>query len=240
MPPVLDLTQENKAIGLRIRPTMDGPETDLVNMFIARYLLKLSNLKRSYALFAEPLLDTGFPDIVIVGFNPSIFRRWNRTRDDLTIPDFKVVQYLYATGEADEETVKNMLGFSRNKISQSLDRLLEAGLIRLSKTKILPYRLSTVFGVRSIVSIEAKMKNWDSAFKQAEINKWFASESYVLSPINRPQRKILIRSKSLGIGIYSMPNGGPANKLIPSRRGTLPTSYASWLFNEWVGRNLNM
>ena len=91
--------------------------------------------------------------------------------------------------------------------------------------------LSTIFAVRRIISIEAKMNEFSAALEQAYLNTWFASHSYVLLPKVPKKESLINAAKTLGIGIWAKDI-----ELVeaPSQQEILPRSYASWLFNEWA------
>jgi hypothetical protein len=239
MAPVLDFTCADRSINLLVRSTRTGPESELAAEFVDKTLPTLKNRKRHYALFAEPQLDTGFPDIVIVSYNPHVLDQWVYERKNLTLMDLKILHHLHFVGGADSECIEKKLGVDSKSLVRSLERLLGSSLIRWHGKKWTPRSLKSRYAVTSIVAIEAKMKNWAVAFQQAEMNRWFASESYVLLPVSSPQRQILNKSMDIGVGIYSMASGSNVIKICPSKRGQLPSSYASWLFNEWIGRRLH-
>jgi len=239
MTPILNFTCADRSIGLLVRPTRSGPESELTSEFIEKTMLILRDRKRHYALFCEPQLESGFPDIVIVSYNPYVLDEWQNGRNGLTTLDLKILHHLHFVGGADAERIERQLGVDSRSLVRSLERLLGASLIRWYAKQWMPRSLKTRYAVRSIAAIESKIKNWVSAFQQAELNRWFASESYVLSPVLHPQRKVLKKSESLGVGIYSMPAGSHVKKLKTSKCGKLPSSYASWLFNEWIGRRLH-
>lgn len=92
-----------------------------------------------------------------------------------------------------------------------------------------------VFAARRIIAFEAKISDWPGVLEQASLNRWFASESYVLAPRGPRDPAILTAIRSLGIGLWIEGERRPS---IPvSRRGaSRPISYASWLFNEWAWR----
>ncbi|WP_321367289.1 hypothetical protein [uncultured Desulfuromusa sp.] len=239
MTPALDFKSSDSSIGLITRQPRSGPENDLIDCFIERELPRLRGLKGHYALFCEPQLDTGFPDIVIASYNPRIYEDWRGDRSKLTLSTIKLLQYLHYMNGADSECIERQIGITSKSLVRSLEQLLDAGLVRWRGKRWVPKGLRSSYGISKIVAIEAKMNNWKEVFRQAEHNKWFASESYVLSPVENPQAHILKRSVDMGIGIYSMPNGKRAKKIRNCTKGELPLSYASWLFNEWVGRRLN-
>lgn len=238
MAEVLDFTYSDSSISLSVRATRNGPERVLTDTFISAILPRLRRHQWHYALFCEPQLDTGFPDIVLARYNPAIFVNWSQERGSLTIQDLKLLHHLTCTKGGDAEMIETQLGISSKPLLRSLERLMSAGLIRWYAKKWVPRSIRNTFAISSLIAIEAKMNDWKSAFRQADLNRWFASETYVLSPIAKPQQHIVHKSERTGIGIYSMPSNAHATRIVPAQRGCIPSSFASWQFNEWIGKRL--
>lgn len=239
MPQLLEFKSSNAEIGISARTQIYGPESDLLNEFVKQYADKLSSLKRNYALFYEPLLPTGYPDLVVVTYNPHKFETWTKERTALGVLDLKVLHHLYFVKGATSSSIEQQLGLNSKLLLRILERLLDASLVRRTKQRWLPKRLRDTYGISNIRAIEAKISDWRSVLSQANMNRWFSSESCVLSPVSRPSWHVIKRAKSKGIGIYSMPSGVDVRIVQkPERLEGLPTSYASWLFNEWIGRRL--
>ena len=226
-------------IGISARTQVEGPESVLLNKFVEQYADQLSSLKRHYALFYEPLLPTGYPDLVVVTYNPRKYKSWTEERNALGVLDFKVLHHLYFVKGATSSSMEKKLGFDSKLLLRILERLIDASLVRRAKHHWLPMQLKNTYGISNIRTIEAKISDWTSVFRQANVNRWFASESCVLSPVSNPSVRVITKAQKKGIGIYSMPSGLCA-KIIqkPERSGGLPVSYASWMFNEWIGRKL--
>jgi hypothetical protein len=98
--------------------------------------------------------------------------------------------------------------------------------------------LRECFAVKRIVAVEAKIGDWQAALKQASLNTWFASASYILLPRLPRTDKIATEALRLGVGIWihkdSLIEHAPT---VPEK---LPRSYASWMFNEWAWRTSEM
>jgi hypothetical protein len=62
------------------------------------------------------------------------------------------------------------------------------------------------------------------------LNTWFASISYLLTPHVPRSEDFRTRASALGVGLWSRKRG----IIHQPSAGTVPRSYASWLFNEWV------
>jgi hypothetical protein len=91
------------------------------------------------------------------------------------------------------------------------------------------------FAVRRIVAFEAKISDWRGAIQQAALNKWFASESYILVP-RIPARSVIIETaEAAGVGVWIEGEVSPY-LVTPRVNSREPLSYASWLFNEWSWR----
>ncbi len=239
MAPVVEFSISDPSIGLVVRPTRSGPEADLTSRFMTAEAEALSRKQRSYAVFMEPQLDTGFPDVVVVAFNPRVFERWTRERNRILPIDLKVLHHLHFVRGADSEEIETRLGMDSKTLVRSLERLLSAQLVLWSAKRWMPRSLKNSYAISNIQAIEAKVNNWRDAFNQAELNLWFASESYVLSPVSSPSDKIIHASHTRGVGIYTMPEGRAPKRITKARRAELPACYASWLFNEWIGRRLS-
>ena len=240
MPKLLEFKKSDPQIGLFARMQVEGPESVLLNEFVEQYADQLCTLKRHYALFYEPLLPTGYPDLVVVSYKPDKYKTWTEERTKLGVLEFKVLHHLYFVKGSTSSSIEQQLGLDGKVLFRILERLMDASLVRRAKQQWLPRPLRDSYGISNIKTIEAKISDWPSVFSQANMNRWFSSESYVLSPVSKPSRQVINNAKGKGVGIYSMPPGTRAKTIQKSERSSgLPVSYASWLFNEWIGRQLS-
>lgn len=238
MTQVIEFKDSNSQLGLSIRKSKKGPEQEFVQNFTEHISYYFQKKDSRIAVFYEPQLDTGFPDIVFIEYNPSIFDAWKEPRYSLLPADLKVLHHLYHSGGSNSEALTNQLGINSKNLLTSLERLLDSKLIKRTAKHWKPYCLKRTFAIKKIIAIEAKIKNWKSAFRQAETNKWFSSESYVVSPVLRPTTSIVNTARRLGVGIYTF-NATGINEVNQAVKGKLPACYASWMFNEWIGRYLH-
>ena len=236
---VLEFKKTNPEIGISVRRQIEGPETDFLNRFVEKYVGQFCRTKQHYALFHEPLLPTGYPDLVVVAYNPERYNSWTNERAQLGIIDLKVLHHLYFVKSATSSTMEKQLGFDSKFLFRSLERLMDASLISRTKQRWSPRPLKHAYGISNIKTIEAKISDWRNVFNQANMNRCFSSESCVLSPVLRPSLQVISRAKEKGIGMYSMTLNERV-KIVqkPERSNGLPVSYASWLFNEWIGRQI--
>jgi hypothetical protein len=239
MASILVFKTTDPEIGISVRTQIDGPETDLLNKFVEQYIDKLGTLKRHYALFFEPLLPTGYPDLVVVSYSPNKYESWTKERTKLGVLELKVLHHLYYVKGATFSSIEHQLGIESRLLLRILERLMDASMVRRTKQQWFPKPIGSSYGINNIKTIEAKISDWRGVIDQANMNRWFASESCVLSPVSKPSEQVINNAKANGIGIYAMPFGMQAKTVQkPERLSGLPVSYASWLFNEWIGRQI--
>lgn len=234
----LEFRKSNPAIGLLTRTPTHGPELDMLENAAPNLIDLFSRKKHDVAVFWEPKVDVGFPDLVIAIFSPKAYEAWAKERASITNADLKLAHHLFNCKGMSSVELEQMLGIPSRELLRSLERLLDAGLIRRASSKWCLRPFSKIFGIQRLIAIEAKLSNWTDAFIQAESNLWFASESYVLSPVARPRPATQDRSSTHGVGILSSGSNIPETIMQAPRRRRLPTSYASWQFNEWIGREI--
>ena len=130
-----------------------------------------------------PFLDSGFPDMVIVEYDTRVFEHWPHSRFLLRPIDLKVLHHLHHVKRANTDSIKTLLGMNGGDLLKTLELLVDAGLIIESIHERYPVSLDPVFGIKRLVAVEVKMKNLAAALHQAVANKWFASETYIVSPV---------------------------------------------------------
>lgn len=237
---VLHFSTNDHRLGVSLRKSGDGPEAKLVDLFISNFQRAKEKSTRNYAIFCEPLLPTGFPDIVIAEYKKHSYDQWKECRSRLEVNDFKLLHHLYCVRGANSEQIASQLGFSKGEILGAIERLLDSNLVGRRDKKWIPIPLREAYGITALQAIEAKVGKWDDVLNQAFLNKWFASESYVLLPVITPSKRNQTRAALQGIGIYTLANNRARVKcFLNASKGALPTSYASWLFNEWIGRKIS-
>ena len=118
---------------------------------------------------------------------------------------------------------------------EDLERAL---LVRQHRNQASVNPLGSVFIATRIVAVEAKIRDWRRALHQAVANTWFASHSYVLMPAERLSRSVCRHAAPLGIGVMSY-DGTRLAVRQRARRLSIPSSYGSWLVNEWAVRRVS-
>lgn len=180
-------------------------------------------------VFREPRLDSGFPDLVAVGWDPAVARALV-DRPALGTAELRAIQLLFEIGSA---RVAQLQALGGPRILRTLAGLKELGVVREIDHVWSHAPLESIFAVRWIVAIEAKLQHWQRALAQATVNRWFASQSYVLLKGTAPSRELLKSARSTGVGIWMEGDDRPTMHLAATQL-SLPRSRASWLVNEWV------
>lgn len=222
-------------IGYIARTSTQGQELEMVNRYVDFLINKYKTLKnKKAAIFIEPQLDTGYPDIVIVEFSSMPPLTWDKKRRNLTVKDMKILYFIQVGNGYKIKDICNMLGYSMYDVEKSVLRLDELGLIHISKNHnyVRNTKLTTYCRISKIIAIEAKVDKWKEAIRQANNNIWFATESYVLMNKETCSSQIVDLCKSKGVGIILV-NGTIKTELCSEKRA-FPVSYASLQFNEWI------
>ncbi|MFA7172305.1 MAG: hypothetical protein WC340_02620 [Kiritimatiellia bacterium] len=226
-------------IGLRSRCSTPGAETLLVNDFIDFYCSRFLRNSRTQnlAIFVEPKLESGFPDLVIAHYTPSFVESsWTEARDGLNTEDLKVLSFLIQTGGSSGENLISKLRLPGGRALHSLEKLLDTKWVSRKDNCWKPSGMKQNFGLKKLVAIEAKISDISKVTAQAVSNVWFASHSYALIDTSNPRQSTLASFDRLGVGLYC--KGKHFRKALDSRERPLPSSYASLLFNEWVAKSV--
>lgn len=235
---IIEVYDEYKKIGINTRKITQGLEFDLVKEFIQfrKNKFKPTNTN-NLMIFLEPQINNSYPDIVFAEYNPLGFENWNHLRLKLTKIDYKICYHIYVTKRIGAEIIVKQLGITWKDTMLSIERLYDAGLITRLKNNWC-IRDKNIFSVKKIQAVEAKINNLNIVFQQALINKNFASESYILSNMNKNiDISKIKRYSEFGIGIYSQQDK-KFNLITKSAKSSIPVSFSSIYFNEWIGKVL--
>ncbi len=228
------------AIGLFTRINTQGDEFSLVQQFIDYYcdVFIQNNKKDNLAVFIEPRISSGFPDIIFASYLPSIMNNWSEARKKLDINDLKVLSQILLTNGTTGIRLLSDLKLSEGQLLISLEKLLDAKLILYSSKMHYwkPREIRDIFSITKLISVEAKINNVGRLMQQSIINTWFASQSYALTKTANPQNDTIKTFSECGIGLYCKKSS--FQKILEAKKLALPSSYLSLQFNEWIGNSL--
>ncbi len=228
---IIDKDCSSQQLGMSFRRSSTGPEYELVETFL-REFSAAPPTDCKITIFREPRIESGYPDLVIVVWDVTVAERWEPLRSKLSTLDIRIMHYL-----ANSEAISflELCAHFSKRVSVSLGKLENAGMVSQSRGDWVAEPLSKTYATRHIIAIEAKIANWQGALKQAYLNTWFASSSYVITPRIPKTMKLVSQANRLGIDIKTLDNDPFAIPKTASEN--LPLSYASWLFNEWAWRS---
>lgn len=210
----------------RHRQPRPGPELDLLNGALESGLP--TGHRGTPITLREPELPSGSPDFIALYARDEV-----SPRAPLLHHHLQVLHQLWVCRGTREDSLSKMLNIGRRRLERILCDLVEAGVIRKRGDFCEARSLTSIFGVRQIVAVEAKMSDWKTAIQQAQNNLWFASESYVLIPERRDLSAMIDSAARVGVGLLVY-TGQNVRRVTRARRYPIPSSYGSWLFSEWL------
>jgi hypothetical protein len=233
---VVILDNDRPDIGLYIRNITEGDEFDLVEQFIEYYCADFlrTNKKSQLAVFVEPRIESGYPDIVFASYLPSILDNWSHKREKLDIYDFKLLSYLCYAQNLCGVKIITKLGLPEKQTIISLEKLMDAKLISYRSGYWHIRKLRDVFSITKLIAVEAKLNDIRKVAEQSFHNTWFASHSYALTNSSSPNNSTVRMLSKYGIGLYC--KSSHFKKHIEAKQHSLPSSYLSYQFNEWIGK----
>ena len=233
---VLIMNKSWPEIGLYMRNTTVGNEADLVEQFIDYYCSDfLENSKNTQlAVFVEPRIESGFPDIIFASYLPSILDNWSKEREKLDIYDLKLLSFLFNAQNANGTKILTKLGFPEKQTINSLEKLMDAKLVSYRSGSWRMRKLRDIFSITKLIAVEAKLNDINRVVEQSFHNTWFASHAYVLTNASNPNSVTLRKLSKYGVGLYC--KDSQFKKCFEAEQHILPSSYLSYQFNEWIGK----
>ena len=237
---MIEVYDNYQMLGINSRPITYGEEFDMVKSFID---YKKNSFKekenRQLAIFLETKINDSYPDVIFAEFNPLLYKDWNYNRNRLSNNDLKVLFYIHRNHKVLSQTIAQELSIHYKTLIGSIEALLDADIINRKDGFWVVKNPHSVFGVKKIEAVEAKISKWDRVLQQALINQTFASESFVLSKRKKqPDEKVVKRITDFGIGIY-LYNSSCFSCISKAKNASFPLSYNSIFLNECIGRILS-
>lgn len=237
---IIEVYDNYHNLGIKNRKITEGKEIDLVREYIEfrKNTFEASD-DRKLAIFLESKVDNAYPDIVFVEYNPENYHNWNDYRSTLGKEDFKVLYYIYTKGGLSANDIVTQLGVTWRDIMLIIERLYDSNLITRRNNNWMLTDEKNI-STYKIEAVEAKLNQWEQVLQQSIINKNFASESYALSVGKAiPKKEILNKFKRFGVGVC-LKNGDKFDVIKSAKKSDIPVSFNSIIFNEWIGRILNL
>ncbi|GAB1475525.1 hypothetical protein MASR2M70_03570 [Bacillota bacterium] len=227
-------------LGINSRPITGGPEFNMVKNFIDhRKELFQETPTEKMAIFIETKINNVYPDVIFCTYNPQEFEKWNNNRNKISTTDLKILHYIYSKGNVTSQRIIKDLSIQYKTFVNSIEALFDAELIDRKEGHWSICNNKSVFGVRHIEAVEAKIGKWEEVLQQAIINKCFASESSILyKRKNNPDSEVMRKTSEFGIGVY-LYNDENFSCFSCAKHNDFPMNYNSIFINECIGRILN-
>ena len=223
-------------VEIKFRKERFGPELDMVNNFLEHNKNLFFEQELEFTSLTEPYAEAGIPDILLIFWDKNLCKNWHPKRNELTRTDIKILHHIsnYNRKGIKIDKLYRDLNFDEKTFKKSFYRLSEANLIVIDSIRVSINDLDKIFFIRKIISIEAKISNWKSAFHQAQLNENFSSHSYVLLPAEKMSNDIL--SYCTGNTGLLIQDGLKSILKKKAKKNQIPGSYFSWILNEYLGR----
>lgn len=159
------------------KPRIRGPEQLIENAVLHQFRDIFDRNDWPLWMGGSVPIGAGYPDIVSVWYDPQVM-----TLADFPALDGHILAYLRSVRHASAETIAQRL--------RSCSDVIEARMIELSETAVVKKKSANAFAISSVwrrilpevVTVEAKVSDWQSALRQATRNQIFAHRSFVALP----------------------------------------------------------
>ena len=128
---IISFTQSVPQLGLYTRTSTVGAELEMVRAFVDYFSERFlrQNKASNLAVFIEPRIASGFPDVVFASYAPSAFEGWANVRNELGSVDLKILSYIINQDGCDGKDIVHDLLFPEGQVLFSLEHLLDAKLV---------------------------------------------------------------------------------------------------------------
>jgi hypothetical protein len=186
------------------RPRINGPELRIEDAVVSNITNIFERNDWPLWLGGSVPIGAGFPDIVSVWYNPQVV-----TLGEFHTTDGHILAYLRSVRRATLETISNRLQFPSKKLEDRIGQLEATAVI--DRTTDNSFSISSAWRqiLPEIVTVEAKVSNWQAALQQANRNRIFAHRSFVALPKHVADRVLGDPGFALhGVGILAVSENG--------------------------------
>ncbi len=207
-------------------------EIELVNVLIKT--LKASYSRETFEIFEEVSLGYGIADIVLSSLvKPR--KKLSQSKSSLNICDINIYNLISKERSILFNTIVDTTKCSKKVILESLEKLIENKYVKYEETKFFinkDYELT----FKNNFAVEAKLKDWKKAIKQAYRYKWFAEYSYVVldSYYSNPAIKNINLFEKYNIGLATITTEGVLTRHFNPKRERPFDPKMQMLFSEKI------
>lgn len=210
----------------------NGPESRMVDAFLERCETVLPEESSRMVVLIEPIIGPSLPDVLVVCLKAtSQLLTW---RERFSLPMLRTLHLLSTFhSPVDLSYLSSLMGVKVTSMERQLRELDTREIVQFQNGRAAIIALDSVFVLTDIIAVEAKVKNWKTAFDQAKVNHLFSSYSYVFLPEERVSNAASFFLGENGPGLMSIVDDN-LEIVNRSKRFEVPSSVYSWLVNEYV------
>lgn len=193
-------------LGQRVRfyrPRINGPELRIENAVVTHFTQLFVRNDWPLWVGGSVPIGAGFPDIVSVWYQPNVV-----SLADFHVSDGYILAYLRSVRKATVDTMSDRLNFSLKQLKSRIEFLKDTQVISLSGRA---YSISQNWRdiLPEVVTVEAKVSDWQAAVQQAIRNRIFCHRSFTAFPEQVAVRVVNdSRVAMYGVGVLAVTQDG--------------------------------
>lgn len=207
--------------------------------FVESFLRRFRNTQKSLFFMRDFRTGYGLPDIVAINYDERILSRRKHDLKSVKTPAFTIdcaytLSYLSRRRGVSYETLKANFSNYNGSLNSILNTLEQRNLIQVNNGKIKALRKSHSFAIKTITTIEAKLRQWSRVIHQAQRHLWFTECSYVLLPKQSPLilSHIRKRCQTHEVGLFLYDSDLRIKTLVKKPKARPHNTHIAWLLNE--------
>ncbi|MEZ5942509.1 MAG: hypothetical protein R3C18_14035 [Planctomycetaceae bacterium] len=210
------MTSTSKTEVSYFRPRIDGPELRIEDAVVSKLTEIFERNDWPLWIGGSVPIGAGFPDIVSVWYDPQVI-----TLADFPVTDGHILAYLRTVRRATLETIASRLQFSSKDVEDTLLRLTESSVVARETERAFAISSAWRQILPEVITVEAKVSDWQAALQQANRNRIFAHRSFAAFPEPVAERVMKKSGFELhGVGILSVSEQGEVTVVRPARRNS--------------------
>lgn len=203
--------------------------------------LKSSYSRNEVKIFKEVSLGYGIADLVLSDLIKSPKKKCKKNDVSLNFKDINTYNLIENRECITIEEIVTITGCSKKEVTISLKKLKSKNYVKV-KNSIVKKNKSYNLLFKSNFAIEAKLKDWKRAIKQAYRYRWFAEYSYVVldSHYSKAALNNLDEFKKYNVGLATInPEGQLVRHFNPTRQKPFDLKMQI-LFSEKIKKSSNI
>lgn len=214
-------------------------ENQMVELLIEK--LKTHYDRGNIEIFEEVSLGYGVADLVLTQMVKNKEKNLTLEEKTLDSTDINILFLIKSNKEITLEEIIETTKINKSRVNKSIEKLLQKEYIKTLDEKITSYR-NYQFPFKANFAIEAKLRDWKKALKQAYRYKWFAEYSYVVldEKYSKSATNNIYLFKKYNVGLASIDSLGKIKKYFNPIRQNPIDPKMQLLFSEKVKSNLGI